>query len=778
MASDEWTIAGGAGQNRPAAGVRIGVYRIEAPLGKGGMGTVYYAVDTKLNRPVAIKVLSEEFADADARRRFQREAQLASALNHPHLLTVYDAGEHGGRQYLVTEFVDGGTLKDWEKSAKRDWKDVVELLTGVADGLAAAHATGIIHRDIKPANILVTKSGYAKLADFGLAKLTERTAADDVTVTMSDITRPGVIIGTIAYMSPEQASGQKVDARSDIFSFGVILYEALAGVRPFRGASELEVLKTIIHASPAPLGSELPIALRLIVEKALEKDPEGRYQSMQEMVVDLRRLVRTAENRKSVSPALKWIVAVMLVLAGAAAAWRFWPLSGPAPIRSIAVLPLRNLSNDPSQEYFSDGTTEAIISNLAQIHALDVTSRTSVMHYKGTTLLVAQIGRELSVDAIVEGSIQRSGNRVRITAQLVRTSNDTHVWANEYERNMADILSLESEVARAIAHEIQARLTPQESGRLSAVRSVRPEAQEQYLLGRDRLWRNHVDDLKQAIDYFERAIGLQPDYAAAYAGVAQAWRDLIGTSPDAKERARMAALKALDLDSNDAEAHAVLGSLLSFGDLEWVEGETEFRRSLELNPDSLDACECYANFLNTVGRFDEAIAAAEHAVKVNPLSSTAHGMYGMTLYYAGRNQEAAPEFERSIQLDEHNFASRITLSFVYEKLGRVEDAIAQLQDPQFRSAAPLAIAYVAAGRPTEANKILSELTKPGSTPQSSGVASVYAALGDTDNAFKWLRKAVEQRQSAVRFSPLFETLRSDPRFKPVMAPLRIPDSRR
>jgi eukaryotic-like serine/threonine-protein kinase len=306
MTSDEWSIDQ-AGRRALVPGAQIGAYRIEAPLGEGGMGTVYRALDTKLNRPVAIKVLSDHLADAPARRRFQREAQMASSLNHPHLVTVYDVGEFEGRQYLVTEFVDGGTLKDWANAEKRTWRQIVELLTGVADGLAAAHAAGILHRDIKPANILVAKNGYAKLADFGLAKLTENAArrdTDAIRTLDEGHTRPGIVVGTVAYMSPEQASGNRLDARSDIFSFGVVLYELLAGKRPFAGATELEVLKTLIHGQPEPLSPEIPQPMRGVVEKALEKDPGERYQSMREMVVDLRRVARhSGETSAPVLPA-------------------------------------------------------------------------------------------------------------------------------------------------------------------------------------------------------------------------------------------------------------------------------------------------------------------------------------------------------------------------------------------------------------------------------------------------------------------------------------------
>ena len=373
MNFDEWSIADDPRQTPLTSGMQIGSYRVEFQLGQGGMGTVYRALDTKLNRPVAIKVLSNDLADASARRRFQREAQMASSLNHPHILTVHDIGEFEGRHYLVTEYVDGGTLKDWAQRKKPGWRQTVELLAGVADGLAAAHDAGILHRDIKPANILVAKNGYAKLADFGLAKLEAAPAAGDATQTIAEgQTRPGTIVGTIAYMSPEQASGRALDARSDIFSFGLVLYEMLAGRRAFIGAGDLEVLQSIIRGIPQPLTGEVAPALRTLVEKALEKDPAERYQTMRDMVVDLRRLTRqTVEMPAPAVPspkrernwAIPFAVVVLFMLAGVGA-WKLWPHSGTPQIRSIAVLPLQNLSGDPNQDYFSDGMTEELIASL------------------------------------------------------------------------------------------------------------------------------------------------------------------------------------------------------------------------------------------------------------------------------------------------------------------------------------------------------------------------------------------------------------------------------
>ena len=561
-------------------------------MGAGGMGEVYRARDPKLGRDVAIKVLPPVFA-SDARRlaRFGREAHLLASLNHPHLLTVHDIGDIDGRPYLVTEFVDGGTLRAWTRSDARTWRQVVDLLAGVADGLAAAHSAGIVHRDVKPDNVLISKHGYAKLADFGLARLLEPVAAPATTPTDTAVcTQAGMIVGTIGYMSPEQTAGKPADARSDIFSFGVVLYEALSGRQPFAGTSDLEVLQRVQHQTAEPLGEDMPPALRMVVEKALEKDPADRYQSMRDVVVDLRRLARqNIETRAPVMRSRRRVAmaaaAAVIIALGGAVLWQMRPAATvEAPrIRSLAVLPLQNLSRDPDQEFFSDGATEALIANLAQIHDLAVISRTSIMQYKGTTKTVPEIGRELGVDAILEGSVQRVEGRVRITAQLIRAATDTHIWARAYERDAADVLKLEAELARTIAQEIQAHLTPEEARRLASAPSISPDAREAFLLGRYHHFKDNEADLRRAIEYFQRAIQLQPDYAMAYAGLSLSTRlfKTRGFTHD-EGAARTAAVKAIELDPNLGEAHAAMAGL-KFDDWDWAGAETEARRALELN---------------------------------------------------------------------------------------------------------------------------------------------------------------------------------------------------
>jgi eukaryotic-like serine/threonine-protein kinase len=775
-----------------AAGTELGVYRIESILGEGGMGVVYRAFDTKLNRSVAVKVLSGEWADAAARRRFQREAQTASSLNHPHILTVHDAGELDGRQYLVTELVDGGTLRDWARTEPRGWRQVVELLVGVADGLAAAHDAGILHRDVKPENILVAKNGYAKLADFGLAKLADGRERD-VTRTLIELgTRPGLAIGTVAYMSPEQAEGKPLDARSDIFSFGVVLYEMLAGRRPFSGANDLETMQDIVHGMPQPLQQEIPVALRSLVEKALEKDPAHRYQSMRDMVVDLRRLTRqSGETSAPVAPGrrpIRWTLVaapVLLVLIAGIGAWKFWPRASSHQVRSIAVLPLRNVSRDPDQQYFADGMTDALTTGLSQVSALSVIARTSAMRYQGTQKTTPEIARELHVDAVVEGSVQRLGNRVLITAELVDGSNDHNLWAKSYERDASDALGLQNEVAQAIASEIQVKLTPQEQAHLAPPRPVNPEAQEAYLRG--IYWDDKLDEGK-AFDHFLEATKKDPNYAAAYAALATAYGYAIdGGRMSDKEgypKWRAAVTKAMELDDSLAEAHASLAVLLQYHDFNWRDAEREFRRAIQLNPNLAVAHQEYGDGLAMTGRLDEAIAEETRAQQLAPYSVFANLMRGSVLLLAGRNDEALQQGRKMLDLDA-GWAHSL-LGSAYERKGNSGQAISEFQQavklrkdhPVLPAAmADLAHAYAVFGKKQEALQLLSELKEMSKRRFVPSWAFAIVGLGDKDGAFEWLDKAYDERPSDImniKVEPRMEPLRSDPRYQELLLRMGLP----
>jgi serine/threonine protein kinase/cytochrome c-type biogenesis protein CcmH/NrfG len=769
------------------AGARLGPYEILSSVGSGGMGEVYKARDTRLDRVVAIKILLVDLGDHSARQRFQREARTASSLNHPHILAVYDVGEVGGRQYLVTELVDGGTLKTWAAETPRTWREIAELLHGVADGLASAHEAGILHRDIKPDNILVGKNGYAKLADFGLAKLAE--GAEATRTETREQTRHGVIVGTIAYMSPEQASGRTVDGRSDIFSLGVVLYELLAGRRPFGGATDLEVLQTVINGPLPPLGEHIPQPVRMIAEKALEKDPSDRYQSARDLAVDLRRLTRQTGSFESPAPrdrsrsgvGIAAVVLLALSVAGAVL-WRARS-SGPAPgpavaasaIRSLGVLPLQNLSGDPNEEYFSDGMTEEIINQLAQLRAVRVISRTSVMGYKNTTKAMSDIGRELGVDAIITGSVRRAGGRVRVTAQLISAAADAHLWASTFDQELSDVLKLEADVASAIAREIQLQLTPEETARLASVSSINPMAQDETLLGHHYRWMGGVANMKEAVAHYERAIQLQGDFAPAYAGLSLALQTGAAAGTPTAASARAAALKAVELDPELSESHVALAGLY-VGELNWSAAETRFRRALELNPNSLDACGCYAQLLVTLGRSSEALALADRMVATNPLAANGHFQRGLALYYGRRLDDAIPSLRRALELEPDQPIATSVLTRAYALGGRLQDALDLLEDPRFANSWPLAYTYAVAGRRAEALKIIETLSKA-PIPDRRGIGLAYVALGDDDRGMEWLARSVEAREGtapAIGREPTLARLRSNPRFQALVASLNLP----
>ena len=550
-------------------GKMISHYRILEKLGGGGMGVVYRAEDTRLHRFVALKFLPEEMTkDEQALERFKREAQAASALNHPHICTIHDIGEYEGGPFIVMEALEGTTLKHRISGQPLSPELVAELGVHIAEALEAAHAKGILHRDIKPANIFVTSRGQAKLLDFGLAKLAgtmaEALASQDVrtattdTLRAHDLTLPGALMGTAPYMSPEQIRGERVDARSDIFSFGAVLYEMATGKPAFSGETTGQIRETMLTQEPASLrklNSRVPAGLERVITKALKKKPAERYQSVSELRGDLIR-VQGEITRRWRQKAVLAALPLLALLAGLS--WRFgWFRPGlrAGQIRSIAVLPLANLSGDPEQDYFADGMTEQLTTDLGQISALRVISRTSAMHYKGTKETLPEIARELQVDAVVEGSVQRSGGQVRITAQLVEAPTDRHLWATNYDRDLQDVLTLQSEVAQAIANEVKIKLTPQEQIHLAGARPVKPEAHEAYLRGLYELRKQKPENTEQAIKYFQQAIVLDPNDALAFAGLADAYYDQTTFLGGAKGANRNTARSDAQIQSSSGPGH-------------------------------------------------------------------------------------------------------------------------------------------------------------------------------------------------------------------------------
>jgi serine/threonine-protein kinase len=715
-----------------SAGNRLGPYEILALVGRGGMGAVYKARDTKLNRPVAVKLLSDEVADIAGRRRFQREAQMASSLNHPHIVTVHDAGEFEGQQYLVTEFVDGGTLKDWARAQRRPWWQITELLTGVADGLASAHAAGITHRDIKPANILVTASGYAKLADFGLAKLVDPLSVEGPTLTLIEDTRPGVVVGTVAYMSPEQASGKPVDARSDIFSFGIVLHELLAGRRPFEAKTDLELLQVIIHSAPQPLDREIPESLRNVVEKALEKDPADRYQTMREMVVDLRRLSRhkpdvTAPSAEAPTPAVRQT--------------------------SIAVLPFANMSADKENEFFGDGLAEEVINVLAQAPGMKVAGRTSSFFFRGKDVEFTEIGNRLNVDHILEGSVRKAGNRIRVTAQLINVNDGFHLWSERYERELTDIFAIQDEITQAIAAALRVKLSPQTNAPKRYVPNLR--AYEAYLKARDLWIRGTPDALERVKELVEQAIALDPQFGLARFLLAAQYTMLanvgIREGTEMVPLARAAAEDAVRTDPSLPEARAILACCDDM-DYQWTEAEHHWQLTLACETVSREVRLWYGNHhLVSLGRSVEALENIEPALDEDPLNHLYRYILANALWHSGRLDEAIGELRKILEVEESYGPAVFLLSAIRGQQGFPEESL-RLSETAYGLmpwSSPLIGQFAAllarAGAPDRAKALIDELKSGQVCGAPAGLAAFHGLLGELDQAAEYAERAIDER---------------------------------
>jgi serine/threonine-protein kinase len=793
-----------------APGTRLGPYEIVAPLGAGGMGEVYRAKDSRLGREVAVKVLPASFSnDPDRLRRFEQEARAAGILNHPNVTAVYDIGSIDGSPYVVTELLEGETLRSRLAGGPLAPRRAIDYALQIAHGLAAAHEKGIVHRDLKPENLFITKDGRVKILDFGLAKLTKPDEAGPQTSLPTETagTEPGVVMGTLGYMSPEQVRGKPADTRSDIFAFGAILYEMLSGKRAFHGDSAADTMSAILREEPAELSStnqQISSALDRIVRHCLEKSPEQRFQSARDTAYALDETLAGATTTGVAPPPVRarprrWPVLLAASLAALLAVLFVVDVGGlrrrlfgskPRGIQSLAVLPLENLSRDAAQEYLADGMTEALITDLAQIRSLRVISRTSVMRYKGTKKGLPEIARELDVDGVVEGSVLRIGEKVRITAQLIHASTDRHLWARSYERDFKDVLALQDEVAQAIASQIQARLTSDEQARLSRARSVNPEAHEAYLKGRYEWYRWTPESYQKALDYFRQSIAIDPSYAPAYAGLSMAYARLGDSGGawrpgDAYPKAKSAALQAVELDSELAEAHVALGMSILWNDWDWAAAERELRRAVDLNPGSAIAHQAYSVLLTNMGRNEEALVQIDRGHELDPLSLTTRGVKAFRLFSARRYDEAIEEAKSALQLDPAAIQAREILGRAYLQKGMVGPAITELEravDLSRRdvgAVAWLGYAYGVAGKKEKAQELLRELEQRFERSYVSPplVALVYLGLGDRDHAFEWLEKGYALRDNLiVRLNATreFDVLRSDPRFADLKRRVGLP----
>ena len=785
MKPDSWT------------GARFGSYEITSLLGAGGMGEVYRAKDLELGRDVAIKVLRKELAsEPEGLKRFEREARTASALNHPNITTIYHIGDHEGTRYIVMEYVEGKTLRELLGEGPLPSQTLLRLASQIAEGLDKAHSARIVHRDLKPENLMVTGDGLVKILDFGLAKLTSSPVKldSDMDTVTKEGTRQGTILGTVQYMSPEQASGRAVDYRSDQFSLGLILYEMATGKVAFQRDTSAATLAAIIEGKLEPmtgLDPSLAGSFRQTVERCLVKEPDGRYASTGELAKELEQARDGVRGvgvwlRRSAMFAMVGMFAALVAAVGLnVGEIRDQLLGEVGGIQSVAVLPLRNVSGDPEQEYFSDGMTEALISDLAKIGALKVISRTSAMRYKRTEKTLPEIARELNVDAVLEGSVLLEGERVRITAQLIAAETDQNLWADNYERDLRDIMSVQGEVARAIAQAIQIQLTPEETTLLASARPVNPETYEAYLKGMFYLNKFTPEGFEKGLGYLLESVKNDPADPLAYAGLALGYSP-IGShnpapTPDAFPKARAAALKALELDETSAEAHAALAQIKLYKDWDWAGAEKAFRRALEINPNLAEARAHYAWYLNLFGRQDEALAEMKRAQQVDPLTPTWTAWMGDLNWTVGQYDKTI-EFERkALELNPDFPWAFHFLGLAYAEKGMYEEAIAAHQKavaavPNWRWG--LAHTYALAGRRNEARKMAAELEEEPKPENALGLTFIYTALGEKDEAIRWAEAAAYKYPHPhtpwLLRAASFEPLRDDPRFQDLLRRMNLP----
>ena len=773
-------------------GVELSHYRILQEIGGGGMGVVYRARDAHLDREVAVKVLSPgTITDEAARKRLRKEALTLSKLNHPNIATVYDFDTQRGVDFLVMEYIPGITLSERLAAGPLPEKEVVRLGVQLSDGLAAAHERGVVHRDLKPGNLRLTSDGRLKILDFGIAKLWR--PLTETAATESSL-RSHSISGTFPYMAPEQLAGEEADARTDIHGAGFVLYEMATGQRPFAEVQSGQLLGALMRKAPVPpttLNPKVSAELERIIGKCVEKEPENRYQSAKELAIDLRRLgapstvAAPVQKRERQSPKLILVAGALFVAVFVTLftlnvnGWRdrlFGKTATPR-IGSLAVLPLENLSGDSGQEYFADGMTEALITTLSQISALKVTSRTSVMHYKGTRKTVPQIAQELHVDAVLEGSVMRDANHLRVTAQLIHAPTDTHLWAESYERDLRDILAVQNEVAHAITSEINVKLTAQEQERLARTHPVNFAAHDAYFKARFHLQQGTEDQLREAKAYFEEAARIDSNYAPAYAGLADYYLLTDELSPQlAMPKAKEYVQKALALDDRLADAHVTLASIKSYGDWDWPGADKEFERAVKLSPSYAEAHRRYADFLSEMGRHDQALGEIRTAQELDPLSASTILDAGWAFYYGRKYNLAIEQCNKVLDLDPRSVSARDCIGSAHLATAAYDQAIAEYSAMLTSSGndpvrlASLGCAYALAGKKLQAQKVVVQLNEASKIhyvpPYVLGL--VHAALGENDKAFSWLEKAYEQHDSylvRLRVEPLMDPLRPDPRFE-------------
>jgi eukaryotic-like serine/threonine-protein kinase len=818
-------------------GTKLGRYEIIRQLGAGGMGEVYLANDTKLDRKVALKILPPEFAeDSDRMSRFVREAKSASVLNHPNIITIYEIGEDNETHYIATEHIEGETLFERLKNENLSLKLVLDIAVQIVSALQVAHSASIIHRDIKPENIMIRAGNLVKILDFGIAKLLEQRSEsidqEAATAIKAPPTKSGTIIGTANYMSPEQAAGKEVDARSDIFSFGLVLYEMLSGKRAFEGENSLEIISSILKDEPQPIHQLLPALPReieRIVGKTLRKDREERYQTARGLLTDLKdarqelefheKLKRTsAPNTEEAQTQMidaptddvphtttsaklfgqkvkkhkSRIAAALLILLFATIGsgyWYFFYLSASGKqIESIAVLPFVNESGDADVEYLSDGMTETLIGSLSQIPNLNVKARSSVFRYKGREVLASAVGKELNVQAVLTGRVVQRGEQLTLYVELVDAATENSLWKQSYNKTMTNLIALQTDVARDVADRLKVKLSGADEKKLTKNYTANSEAYQLYLKGRYQTIKLSPQEILKGVSYFQEAIRLDPNYALAHVGLSDAYRSLaLGGEQLPNEyfpKAKMAANRAIEIDDTLGEAHAVLGFIIYWYDWDWATSEKHLKRALELNPNNSDAHFFYGQFLSTLGRYDEGLAEFKRARDLEPLNARTASLEARFLASAGKRDESIAAFRKIFEINpDYWFAyTQAANSYNNEKMYTEAAAAARkargLNEFSSQAIALEGYALAKSGRQAEARAALQELlrlSEQRNVPPTN-IAMVYCGLNEKDKALTWLERSYRDKDARIVFlkiDRLWDDLRDTPRFQDLLRRMEL-----
>jgi len=783
-------------------GKQFGHYRVVEKIGAGGMGEVYRARDEQLERDVALKILpASTFSDADARSRLLREARSAASLNHPHICTIHEVGEAEGQAYIAMELVEGQTLSARLTTGALPAGEVLRYGIQLAEALGHAHERNVIHRDLKCANVVVTTEGRAKVLDFGLAKRVTENAMDEVTRSQASLTQPGTVVGTLAYMAPEQLRAQPADARSDIWALGVMLYEMASGARPFQGRTGFELSSSILNQTPSSLPEKVPIELRAVIERCLEKEPARRYQRAGEVRAALEAIQAGTStvwstlgfrltHRRWLAVAIPAAAVLVLLLATNIGGVRD-KLLGRSPasrIESLAVLPLENLSGSPEQDYLAAGIHEALITDLAKLTGFRrVIARSSVKRYEKTTMTPRQIAQELGVDALLTGTVLRSGNRVQITAHLISAS-ENQIWSERYDREFRDVLSLQNEIVSALTREIKLQLTPQEQARLKSQRLVNPEAFEAFLQGRFHGMKQTREDYDLAERYFQFALEKDPNYALAYAGLGDVWmmRGDAGFQPPSQTFPKGEAFlaKAVEMDDSSADVHVSLANHKNAVQWDWAGSEKDFKRALELNPNLAAAHFFYADMLLVLKRNAEWEPEIRRARELDPLNDFNECFYGWHLNYLHRYDEAIPIFQRLLSTGPNKGSNYLGLWGAFYKKGMYDDAVSAARN-YFTTIGEREFAdTLGSGRGEAAYRAAMRRVGEAMVAQSKRrhvpairIARMFAHAGDKDAAMQWLEKAYQARESPLIRLAVFwdwDDLRSDARFQDLLRRMNLP----